>query len=300
MSQALGRLRKGSRMLKLVSWSAAALVFVVVILALNTWRQAVGWIPLGETPYDRANRLAEHWQFYRPDGPGPFPAAILLSGCDGVRDNMRYWAEMFVQTGRVALVIDSHTPRKLDSLEAWRLVCAGQALSGAERSGDIVAALHTLANMEDVDGSTVILGASHGGWAAMEFVAHTIAEKLPPGLDHWPEAPGDLLRRVSAVVLLYPYCGILNGANRENWSGAPPTLLILAEKDTIVSTPDCMKRADALRETNASIETVVLPGADHGFDQREKSAFSTLKFDVDRRDFAREAVLRFLESENLL
>jgi dienelactone hydrolase len=130
----------------------------------------------------------------------------------------------------------------------------------------------------------------------MEFVAHAIADEIPTGLTRWPEPPDALLGRVSALVLLYPYCGALNSAAPDRWQDTPPTLFVLAENDTIVSTPDCVARADALRSESAAIDIAILPGAGHGFDQREKSPLSTLYFDADQRDRAREIVLEYLES----
>ena len=38
-----------------------------------------------------------------------------------------------------------------------------------------------------------------------------------------------------------------------------------------------------------------MPGADHGFDQREKAVLSTLGFDAAQRDEARDLVGRFLD-----
>jgi MFS family permease len=47
------------------------------------------------------------------------------------------------------------------------------------------------------------------------------------------------------------------------------TLFVLSENDTIVSTPDCIAIAEDLDPASAAVEVAVLPGADHGFDQRE-------------------------------
>ncbi len=286
----------GPWMPKLIRWGLIAAGVILLGLALNTTRQYARWSPFGEPPDARAARLAEHWRLLLPEGPGPFPAAILLSGCDGVRDNMDYWASVFVETGRAALIVDSHTPRGLVELEAWRLVCGAQALSGAERSGDVAVALKGLSDRDDIADDIVVFGASHGGWTAMEFVAHAASNERPPGLAHWPDTPEALLQSVSALVLLYPYCGVLNSATAARWAGAPPALFVLAEDDSIVSTPDCVARAEALRQSNAEVEIVVLADADHGFDQQERSPLSMLRFDAQKQAQARRAVLDFLKT----
>jgi dienelactone hydrolase len=223
----------------------------------------------------------------------------LLSGCDGVHDNMGFWAEALARRGRAALIVDSHASRGLGRDPAWRLVCAGLLLRGPERAGDVAAALHALARAPQVDASdVVVLGASHGGWAAMEFVRLAAAGVTPPGLAGWPEPSGEARARVSALVLLYPYCGRLNGAGAEGWD-APPVLMILAERDRIVSTPACAQRAEALERGRAQVQVEVVPGADHGFDQAHKAPLSPLPFDAEQRARALDAADRFLDGLGL-
>jgi dienelactone hydrolase len=278
----------------MIWWIVGGVVMIMLLLGLNTFRHAVGVATIDDTPQRREERLSSHWRILRPEGQGPFPAAVLLSGCDGVRDNMGYWAELFVNSGRMALIVDSHTPRGLDQLESWRLVCAGQALPGAERAGDMAVALHALATMNDVTDDVVVLGASHGGWTAMEFVAHGSSGTVPPGLTAWPAPPERLLEQVTALVLLYPYCGFLNGADKTIWPSELPVLMVLAEDDTIVDVDDCLSMAVTLRKWGGSIETEVLAGAGHGFDQQEKSPLSSLNFDAAVRDNAQTLVETFL------
>ena len=49
----------------------------------------------------------------RPEGPGPFPAVVLMHGCHGVSDSNRDWAQWLRERGYVALVVDSWKPRRL-------------------------------------------------------------------------------------------------------------------------------------------------------------------------------------------
>ncbi|MDV7143263.1 dienelactone hydrolase family protein [Tropicimonas sp. TH_r6] len=278
----------------MIWWILAGVAAILLFFALNTFRHAVGISTLDDTPKRREERLESHWRILRPEGSGPFPAAILLSGCDGVRDNMTYWAERFVASGRLALIVDSHTPRGLDQLESWRLVCAGQALPGAERAGDLAVALNALGQRADVTDDVVVLGASHGGWTAMEFVAEASSGEVPPGLTKWPAPPESLLESVTAMVLLYPYCGLLNGADKAPWPTDLPVLMVLAEEDRIVDTDDCLAMAETLHAGGAKIETEVLAGAGHGFDQQEKSPLSSLTFDASQRDHTETLANGFL------
>lgn len=70
--------------------------------------------------------------------------------------------------------------------------------------------------------------------------------------------------------------------------------MILAEQDSVVSTPACLGRAEALRAGGATITTEVLPGADHAFDQRERSPVSPLDFDAGLRERARATAFDWL------
>lgn len=273
----------------------AILAALLLALVLNTARNYAGWQPLSDTPAKRRAELAAHWRLLLPDGPGPHPAAVLLSGCDGVHDNMDWWAERYVAMGRAALILDSHAPRRLDKAQAWRAVCAGQILPGAERAGDLAVALAALRRMPEIDASDVaLLGASHGGWTVMEFLRLLDEAKPPPGLTAWPAPPGDLAAGLGPVVLLYPYCGLLSNADRAPW---PPVrvLMLLAEQDTITDAGDCRRMADGLRAKGADLTVTTYPGINHGFDQSERSSLSPLVFDPKARAQATRDVERFMQ-----
>lgn len=274
------------------------LIFVALIVALvagNTARNAVRWQPLTDTPAAREALLAKQWRLHLPDGAGPFKAAILLSGCDGVHDNMDLWAAEMVKLGRAALIVDSHGPRGLDQMQAWRAVCAAQILPGAERAGDIAAAIDALAAMPQIDtDQIVLLGASHGGWSAMEFIELLGGDKPPPGLTQWPLPPGELAAKLGPVILLYPYCGMLSGAGDAVWPKNARGLMILAERDSIVDPQQCREMAEGLQALGASLQVETLAGADHGFDQKDHSVLSTLHFDAGLTDQARAMILPFV------
>src|SRR2546422_8235661 len=50
----------------------------------------------------------------RPQGPGPFPAVVLLHGCHGVSESNHEWSRWVRDQGDVALVVDSWGPRGHD------------------------------------------------------------------------------------------------------------------------------------------------------------------------------------------
>ncbi|AXC50220.1 dienelactone hydrolase [Paracoccus suum] len=274
--------------------AAAVALLMLLAVGVNTGRQWAGWTGASDTAAERRAALLPYWQLTPPPaGVAEIGGAVLLSGCDGVHDNMDFWAGRLASHGYLALVLDSHSPRGLDRLEAWRLVCAGQALPGAERAGDVAVAL---ADPVLPPGRRVVLGASHGGWAAMEFLRQAVTGQPSPALQSWPATHPRLLASLDAVILLYPYCGLLNGADQGDWTRAPPILMLLAAEDQIISTPACEDLADRLRRRGARITVTLLADADHGFDQNERSSLSPLSFDPEMRERASGLVDDFLAS----
>ncbi|WP_138465203.1 dienelactone hydrolase family protein [Poseidonocella sp. HB161398] len=278
-------------------WIAALVLLAVALAGANTLRNRAGLAFTSDTLEARIAELAPAARMMPPGRQAPYPVALLFSGCDGVHDNMYHWAEALSHAGYAAVIVDSHGPRGLDKLESWRLVCAGQVLPGAERAGDLVAALEAVAADPELDaGNVVLLGASHGGWTVTEALADLLTGTLPAGIKAWQTPPAELLAGIRGAVLLYPYCGALNGAARGDWTGAPPMLMILGTADSIISTPACRKLAGALEGRGARIAVSEFEGADHGFDQREKSFLSSLVFDEALRDRAGGEIAEFLEA----
>lgn len=277
---------------------AATLLLLVALVAANTARNAARLQPLQQSPDELLSSLSADWRLVLPDGPGPHPAAVLLSGCDGVHDNMEYWAGVLADAGRAALIVNSHSPRGLDLLQSWRAICAGQLLTGAERAADVAVALQALRGMDAIDaGDVALLGASHGGWTAMEFMQIAAeAEAPPPGLAEWPAPPKDLLSQVKLVILLYPYCGLLSRAGAARWPTDTRGLMLLAGNDSVVDPQSCRDMAAELVKNGADLDVMTIANADHGFDQQERSALSNLEFNAQQRAIATAAVRDLLKT----
>jgi dienelactone hydrolase len=256
---------------------------MLVMLAANTARQLTGFALPADTPEDRRAQLAAHWRFAQPDGPGPHPALVLLSGCDGVRDNMDRWAEDAVAMGFATLIVDSHGPRGLEDFAAWRLVCAGQQLTGAERAGDLAVALAHLRAQPGVDPTRLaVLGASHGGWTVLDFLTLSDGTDPPPGLTAWPNGGVGAARDgVRAAITLYPYCGAGSRAGTHGWNWSGPVTMILVDGDTVTGDGRCRSLARRMARIGLPVALTVIAGVTHGFDQMERSALSPLRFDAD-------------------
>lgn len=195
---------------------------------------------------------------YRPDGAGPFPAVVVLSGCMGVRAKDTRWAERLRAQGYVALVPDSFTGRGLTTFEQRRGVCRGLTLWGGTRAADVRASLAHLRTLPEVDGGRLgVIGFSHGAWAALDFLA---------------AASDDDARGLRAVVGFYPYCGV---ASRARWLGWPidvPTLLLLAAQDRIVSAEQCQGLAERAAADGRRVAFTTYPEVGHAFDWRSSAA----------------------------
>jgi dienelactone hydrolase len=251
-----------------------------LVVAGNTLGRYLGWTVRGQDPATLAETLRPFYRILKPDGPGPFPTALLYAGCDGPHDNLETWAAMLNRRGWAAVIVDSHGPRDYLDTDIWRLICAGQLLMGSERAADVLVSIYDTRRMPFVDPSRLVLiGSSHGGWAIMELFAFEAAWRLPFSLTALPEGEvGHPLDGVVGSILVYPYCGPANRA-RAGWRFPAPVLFLLSGDDLIAPAGDCLAVADRLAAAGVPVETRVFEGVTHAFDQQERAPFSALRFD---------------------
>lgn len=283
-------------------WVAGGIIALIVLaLATNTARQWLGLTPARQSPARLSALLSPSYDIRVPDGAGGrVPTALLFSGCDGVRDNMGRWADALNDAGWAAVIVDSHGPRGYDDLNLWRLVCAGQLLSGVERAGDVAVALSDVRAMDFADPDRIaLIGASHGGWAVLDFLALHGEGRRPPTLRSWPAGMrgGDRPPGVVAALILYPYCGPLGLANRIGWQADVPVKMLLVEGDSITNERDCQALADRMDAAGRPVTTHLFRGVTHGFDQAEKAPFSTLGHDPAATQEALVLGIEFLNAE---
>ena len=72
-------------------------------------------------------------------------------------------------------------------------------------------------------------------------------------------------------------------------------LFLLSRDDYVAPSGQCVEIADALRAAGMPVETVVLEGVTHGFDQEERSGFSPLEFDAEATEAALARGAAFLK-----
>ncbi len=196
---------------------------------------------------------------HRPDGPGPFPAVVLLHTCGGLQRHVHEWARRLRDHGYAALVVDSFTPRGA----TW--VCGNWAVSLDEVTADAYAALAHLKTQPFVDGRRVgVMGFSYGAMAALRLTSIRYR-----GATH-PRAAS-----FGAAVALYPSCADSNPRLRADARDRlnnlyddvdTPLLILLAGEDDQTSPTACADKADALHRAGQPVSYKLYPGATHGFD----------------------------------
>lgn len=212
-----------------------------------------------------------------PQGTPPFPAVVVLHGCNGISQNTHVWARRLASWGYAALVIDSFSSRGLTQ------VCDGsRALPGPERAKDVFAAAAYLRSRSDIDaGRIAVLGYSHGGWTALNASTEKNIEQagVPP---------------FRAVVALYPFCPI---------RVAPPLAsdiqILIGDADDWAKASNCKTFVDKYAEDAPHRPALVIyPGAHHSFDAKrpERVYFGhELAYDPKATADAVERTRKFLD-----
>jgi dienelactone hydrolase len=179
---------------------------------------------------------------YRPAGPGPFPALVLLHGCSGPPPNGVAWAQWLQAEGYAAFALDSFAGR------GRRRLCGdSSALTGGGRAGDVFAAAATLARLPFIDAERIgAMGFSHGGWTVLWASWHQVRyeEIRLRALGAFYPACGDVPRLRTCIPLL-----MLPGG-QDNWTPAGP----------------CRLLAQAARGEGWPVVDVTYPDTHHGFD----------------------------------
>lgn len=179
----------------------------------------------------------------RPAGVGPFPAVVVLHGCDHLRLSVKeLWPKRLVRWGYVVLVVDSFTTRNLED------TCRSAL---PERVFDAYGALNFLSKSGFVDIQRVaLMGFSAGATATLDATKIDGNEQL-------------MERKFRAAVAYYPACD----ANRSDPS--VPTLILIGERDNWSRVDRCQKSLARLSDDAPPVELNVYKGIYHDFDAPE-------------------------------
>ena len=269
-----------------------ALILIALVLSYGFIR---GWHIKKHTPEELAQLLKPYFQIKTPEGKGPFPTIIGFHGCGGLRKGVSDWADYLVGLGYAIILVDSFTGRGFITLDDIQDVCAGRKLWGSERAGDVIVALDEARKLPFVDTERLALfGWSHGAWTIMDLFVMDPPHELPTNLKRSPDQP---LAGVKAAVLFYPYCGFPAKSRGQGWTHDIEVLMLMAGKDSIVSTEACLKIVSILEKSGRPIRTHVYPSIDHAFDMRDedfKELQLSLSHHPETTSDARKRVKRFL------
>ncbi|WP_297510540.1 prolyl oligopeptidase family serine peptidase [uncultured Caulobacter sp.] len=215
---------------------------------------------------DWGAKVAEHSRIFRPEGPGPFPVALILHGCGGKTPFLEAYARVAVEAGWAAVVVDSFAPRGLSPLDAKLTVCTGLRLRGNRRAADVFAMLAWLQGEAWADASRVFLaGWSHGGWTIMD--AYALGERAGAITGLADADPARLRTAVRGALLVYPYAGYPALTTRHGWgAGGPPVWSVLAGKDQVVGWKAPKLALDRLARDGLKVDQRFLADATHAFD----------------------------------
>lgn len=278
--------------MRLRTWILRALVVWSALVALGVYGLFAGWFVTKRSPAELSAMLRPFDVIAKPDGPGPFPTAILFHGCGGDWQQQRVWAGFLAQHGYAAVAVDSLSPRGIGSDEALRTVCKGSGLWGRERAGDVAVSLADVRALPFVDPRRIVLmGWSHGGWSIMDLLALRSSGGRPTNLNADPS--GDL-DGVVGLVFFYPYTGFGSLAAGAGWTLDVPILLLLAGNDSIAAGPPTLALAEVLKAQGHALTMETFPGVDHAFDVPELPPGGPLHYDAATTAAAQTRVLGFL------
>ncbi|NEJ71823.1 prolyl oligopeptidase family serine peptidase [Rhizobium phaseoli] len=209
----------------------------------------------------------------RPQSQGPFPAIVVMHGCDGLRLSVKdLWPKRLVAWGYVVLVVDSFTTRNIQD------TCQSAL---PDQVFDAYGALDFLTKSGFVDTRRVaLMGFSAGGTATLEGTKIEGNEQL---MDH----------KFRAAVAYYPVCAASQG------DATVPILILSGERDNWSPTEPCRKRLANLSDDSPPIELNIYKGVYHDFDAPEfpvgRRVFGHIeKYDPDAASKSIRSVYAFL------
>jgi dienelactone hydrolase len=172
----------------------------------------------------------------------PYPAVVVLHGCNGMFGQTAVIADRLSSWGYVALAVDSLGPRVSGVANHCRRGLPDQAF-------DAYAALRYLSQLDFVDAARVaVLGQSMGAETALDAVGdHSLAAQF-------------FKERFRAAIAYYPYCDI-HAATM-----AAPSLILIGEADETSPAEQCRQMVAHARADGAPITLIVYPGVHHNFD----------------------------------
>jgi dienelactone hydrolase len=211
----------------------------------------------------------------RPDGPGPFPAVVIMHDCSGLGGRSSgapdRWARELPR-GYVVFIPDSFTTRGYPGGVCTEPSPGRNSVGPLRRVRDAYAALAFLRTLPYVNEQRVgLMGGSHGGTTTLAtLVTHNTESRS--AAPH----PG-----FGAAVALYPGCAARLGGwhvTRQAGGRGPitghsgvytpmsPLLILIGEKDDWTPAEPCRRLTQVAQEAGYPVAIKVYADAHHSFD----------------------------------
>jgi carboxymethylenebutenolidase len=231
---------------------------------------------------------------FRPDGPGPHAAVVLLHGragpysslahgvytADTLSKRHKFWGEYWAGRGYVALLVDSFGPRGYwrgfpkNSYEERPSSVSEQTT----RPLDAYGALAYLRARPDVVRDRIGLQ----GWSNGAMTTLVTMSSRAPGVAN--PTPQSAFR---AALAFYPGCGM--EAIQGSYRPYAPIQMFVGTADEEVSPTRCMTWEKRVRAAGGSIDLTAYDGAEHNFDDPSASKQRNQSNATATRDAVRRA-----------
>jgi dienelactone hydrolase len=244
---------------------------IVFCTMVCIWLMLYSLVPVMAQTEDGAYRI------FRPDGPGPHPGVVFISGCGGFKPEIapkayEHPAEELRKLGFVVVWADYLGRRDLPN--CWFGVTKDEA------GRDAVAAALWLRSQPYVDAKRIAaMGWSFGGGAVLAALGSHSADQLI----------------FTKVIVYYPSCGDVGP-----YSNRIPVLVLRGGSDNVVNHKLC-ESTFATGSGEANVKIIEYPGAHHCFDFSElppeiQQPLGTFGYHPQAAAAAWEEVLQFLKA----
>lgn len=195
------------------------------------------FVPLIPAKASELEKLKPLFSITTPEGNGPFPVILLVSGCSGFQIQGGGYDEVqsdLTKLGFVAL--------RVDSLEArGEKNCDKQVVTAADQASDISAVVAHLKTLPNIKADAInVLGWSWGGQGAL--------------------ASAQANQGIAKAIAYYPACQRLQPGEIK-----VPTLILSGEADDVVSLDVCKS---LVKDSKLAVLRTY-PNAHHAFDNKK-------------------------------
>jgi len=234
--------------------------------------------------------------FLKPEGEGPFPALVMVHQCVGVNPAIVQWSREAVSLGYVVLLIDSLTPRQIDTL------CFGprNGVNLFRGAKDAFQAADHLRRYPFVDPNRLsFVGFS---WGAMVGLIVSSAR--------YADALGG--RPFASVAVFYPGCFRVTRPNAPVFDIVSddmkqPVLVLLGASDNETPASECIEKLQEARLAGSAVDWHVYPDTGHCWDCRQldgrsktdyRGNFVSYKFRQDVTTDSSQRLFQFLAASH--